>query len=114
MSNGKIDLDGESTGDIISLIYEFKEMHEFMDDESVDRALELLVKTLFSRGGPPPGAVPALIVEMQALATKFALLATYYQTIGKGGSEETYKKNIYYTMRDAFTKLADNLKYLVR
>ena len=110
----RIDLEDESQADIISLVYEFNEIHEFMEDESVDRALELLVKTLFSKGGPPPGTVESLIVEMQALAAKFALLATYYQTIGKGGTEETHKKNVYYTLRDAFTKLADNLKYLVK
>lgn len=114
MSNGKVDLEDVAMVDVISMVQEFNDIHEFMDDESVDRALELLVKALFSKGGPPPGTVNNLIVEMQALATKFAILATYYQTIGKGGTEETHKKNVYYTLRDAFTKLADNLKYLVK
>lgn len=108
------DIEGKTTTEVISMIYELREINNFLDDDQVERALDLLINLLYSRGEVPYEKVPLVIVELQALATKFAVSATYYQTIGKDGSEESHKKAIYYTLKDAFTKLADNLKYLVR
>jgi len=98
----------------ISLVTEFNDIHTFMQDEDVDRAMDLLVKLLVSKGAVPPEQARRLIVEMQALSTKFALLATYYATIGKAGSQESHKKNVYFTLRDALTKLVDAIKYTAK
>lgn len=100
--------------ELVSKITEFNDLHEFMEDEDVDRALHLVVKLLMNKGTITPAAAPKVIVELQALATKFAILATYYQSIGKAGTREAHKKNVYFTLRDAITKLVDSLKYTAK
>lgn len=100
--------------ELVSQITEFNDLHEFMTDEDVDRALHLVVKLLVNKGEVTPARAPKLIVELQTLATKFAILGTYYQSIGKAGTKETHKKNVYYTLKDAITKLVDSLKYTAK
>lgn len=105
----------ENPLELISQITEFNDLHEFMTDEEVDRALELVVKLLMNKGsGISPALAPKLIVELQALATKFAILGTYYQSIGKKGTVEAHKKNVYYTLKDSLSKLVDSLKYVAK
>jgi hypothetical protein len=104
----------ESPLEIISKLTELNDTVQFMDDPQLDRALELTIKVLMEKGAVPQQKIPPLIVELQALATIFAMKATYYMTIGKGGSDEAAKKNIYYTAKDSITKLCDALKYLGR
>lgn len=101
--------------ELVSQITELNDLHEFMDDDDVDRALHLVVKLLMNKGsGLSPALAPKLIVELQALATKFAILATYYQSIGKAGTKEAHKKNVYFTLKDAIGKLVDALKYTAK
>lgn len=100
--------------ELISTITEFNDVHEFMTDEQVDRAMHLVIKLLMEKGSIPATQAPKLIVELQALATKFAVLATFYATIGKGGTAENHKKNVYFTLKDALTKLVDALKYAAK
>lgn len=104
----------ENPLELVSSITQFNDIHEFMDDEDLDRALHLVVKLLMEKGSVPSAQAPKLIVELQALATKFAMLATYYATIGKGGTDENHKKNVYFTMKDSITKLVDSLKYTAK
>lgn len=104
--------DGEL--ELVSTITEFNDLHDFMQDQQLDRALYLVVKIIVRQADIPREKIPAVIVELQALATKFALLATYYATIGKDGTPEMHKKNIYNTARDAIGKLVDSLKYRVK
>src|SRR5688500_10789847 len=85
----------ENPLELVSQITEFNDLHEFMEDEEVDRVLHLVVKLLVNKGSVTPQLAPKLIVELQTLATKFAILGTYYQSIGKGGTKETHKKNVY-------------------
>jgi hypothetical protein len=101
----------EDTVKAINSIVEFNEVHQFMDDESVDRALELVVKLIDDPGGVPPERISIIIVELQALSTKFAVLATYYSGIGKDGTNEVKKKNLYFTLRAAIDELVAALKY---
>lgn len=100
--------------ELVSTVTQFNDVHEFMMDEDVDRAMHLVVKLLMEKGSIPSAQAPKLIVELQALATKFAVLATYYATIGKGGTDENHKKNVYFTLKDSITKLVDSLKYVAR
>lgn len=100
--------------ELLSMISEFNSLHEFMQDEQLDRCLELVVKLIVRQGDIPQTQIPAVIVELQALATKFAILSSYYSNMGKGGQRETHKKNVYYTMREAIGKLVDALKYRMK
>lgn len=105
----------ESTLELISQVTEFNDMHDFMDDTDLDEALALIVKIMMKPDIPSIQAV-ALIGKLQAMSAKFAVLATYYTTVGKGptGSINNTKKNVYYTMKESLDKIVDALKYLAR
>jgi hypothetical protein len=87
-------------------------MKEFMNDPDLDEALDLIIK-LIMKPDVPAGKAPELIVRLQALAVKFAMLSRYYTTFEKGG-DSSKKKNVYYTVSDAIDKLVDAVKYMAR
>lgn len=101
----------DDTLELVSQITEFNELHDFMQDEQLDKALAIVVKLIVRVGEVPPQKIPPLIVELQALSTKFAILASYYANMGKGGVREIHKKNLYYTMKEALPLLVNALKY---
>lgn len=85
----------ETPIELISRITEFNEIHDFMQDDELDKALATVVKLIVRAGDVPPQKIPPLIVELQALSTKFAILASYYANMGKSGVKEVQKKNMY-------------------
>lgn len=101
--------------EIISDIDEFIELHDFVKDSDIDEALSLVVR-LITKPDITVQKAPPVIVKLQALSAKFQVLAVYYTTLGKGsaGTDNNYKKNIFYTMSDALDKLSNSLKFLVR
>jgi hypothetical protein len=106
-----METENNSMLELISQIHEFTEVSEFMDDEHLDKMLATVVKLIVKAGEVPPQKVPDLIVELQAMSTKFAILASFYAYMGKGGVKEVHKKNMYYTLKETLPKLADALKY---
>jgi len=102
----------DDTLSLVSQIDDFMELHEFMEDDDLDKALSLMVKLTTKPEVPSVKAVP-LIVQLQAYAAKFSMMASIYTTIKKGppGSENAKKKNVYYTAANAIDKLVDALKY---
>ena len=105
----------KNTLELISSITEFNDLHEFMKDEHLDKTLAVVVKLLMNPDVPSAKA-PLLIIELQALSTKFAMMASVYSTIlkDKAGSVNNNKKNIYYSAKESIDKLVDALKYVVR
>ena len=97
------------TIELISELTEFNDIKEFMKDPDLDYALDLIIK-LIAKPDVPSSKAPDLIVKMQALAAKFAMLSRFYTTFEKGG-ENAKKKNVYYTAEEAVTRLVDALKY---
>jgi hypothetical protein len=108
-------MEEKNTLELVSLITEFNDLSEYMKDDQLDTALSRVVK-LVMKPDIPASAAPRLIVELQALSTKFALLAAYYATIAKGpsGSVNANKKNVYYSTKEAINSLVDALKYSAR
>lgn len=106
--------DGMTVEQVIGTVYEYNEIHEFLCDNRMDRALELLARFYGSAGNVPYAKAAALIVELQALSTDFAAKAIFYQTIGKSEPDAAHRKNIYYSMRDAMSRLSDSMKYMVK
>lgn len=96
----------------ISSITEFNEMSEFMNDTDLDNALAMIIK-LIMKPDVPPNVASSVIVQLQALSAKFAMLARYYTTYDKG-AEASKKKNTYYTLSDAVDKLVAALKYSLK
>lgn len=98
--------------EVVSELTEFNDMKEFMNDKDLDYALDLIIK-LIAKPDVPATKAPELIIKMQALASKFAMLSRFYTTFEKGG-DNAKKKNVYYTAEEAITKLVDALKYSAR
>ena len=107
--------DDKNTLELISSITEFNDLHEYMKDEQLDKALAIVVKLLLNPDVPAAKA-PHLIIELQAMSTKFSMLASYYSTVAKdkAGTTNNNKKNIYYSAKESIDKLVDALKYVVR
>ncbi len=101
--------------ELISDITEFNDLHEFMQDEQLDKALAIVVNLLMNPDVPAAKA-PNLIIELQAMSTKFSMLAAVYSTIAKdkAGTANNNKKNVYYSAKESIDKLVDALKYVVR
>jgi hypothetical protein len=97
---------------MVSQVREFVSLQEFMDDKQLDKCLELVVKLIMKPDVPASKAVP-LIVELQALSAKFAILGTQYQTYlaGPAKSDNAHKKNLYKTLSPAIDRLVDALKF---
>ena len=105
----------KNTLELISNITEFNDLHEFMSDEHLDKAMAIVVKILMNPDVPSAKS-PMLIMELQAMSTKFAILASYYSTIAKdkAGTVNNNKKNVYYSVKESLVKLVDAPKYVVR
>lgn len=99
----------------VSRIDEIFQVNKFLDDESVEDALNDLVK-LTVKPEIPDAVVRKLIVKLSALSGTFAMRATYYSTLSKGktGSDEFNKKQIYYTLAKVFEDLVGALKYMAK
>lgn len=104
-----------NTLELINKITEFNDLHEYMNDDQLDKALSIVVKLLMNPDVPASKA-PQLIIELQAMSTKFSILAAVYSTIAKdkAGTVNNNKKNIYYSAKESIDKLVDALKYVVR
>ena len=98
--------------ELISEVTEFNDIKEYMNDPDLDYALDLIIK-LITKPDVPSSKAPDLIIKMQALAAKFAMLSRFYTTFEKGG-ENAKKKNVYYTAEEAINRLVDALKYSAR
>jgi len=105
----------KNTLELISNITEFNDLHDFMKDEHLDKALSIVVKLLMNPDVPSAKA-PMLIMELQAMSTKFAVMSSVYSTIAKdkAGTPNNNKKNVYYSVKESIDKLVDALKYVVR
>lgn len=108
-------MESNNTLELINEITEFNDLHKFMNDEHLDKALSIVVKLLMNPDVPAAKA-PQLIIELQAMSTKFSVLASIYSTImkDKAGTDNNNKKNVYYSVKEALDKLVDALKYVVR
>lgn len=93
-------------------VTEFNDLSEHMQDADLDEALSLVIK-LIARPDVPAAKAPELIVKLQALSAKFAMLKRYYMTFEKG-PQASAKKNTYASMAEAVDKVVDSLKYIAR
>lgn len=105
----------KSTLDLISEIDEFQRLSGMMEDGELDTALSAIVK-LIMKPDIPPQAATQLIIQLQAISSKFAILATFYKNVepGKAGTQEYKKKNVYFTMHECLNELVAALKYNIR
>ncbi len=105
-------MNNEHILETVSRITELNDLSDFLQDDDFDEAMELIIK-LIAKPGVEPAMAQKLIVKLQALSTKYAVLAVTYSTIkrDKAGTPNNYKKNIYHSLKEALDKLCDALKY---
>jgi streptomycin 6-kinase len=96
-----------TTIELVNEVAEFSDISELMNDDQLTDALAIIVKLMMSPDVPAQKAV-GLIVQLEAYAAKFKMLASYYTNVKK---DERAKKNLYYSANEAVQRLVDSLKY---
>lgn len=91
-------------------ISDLYEIAEYMNDEELTTALEVIAKIILKQGIPVEAAVFEL-VRLQAIAAKMAFKATWMTNVDKS---DRSKKNIYYTAAAEIDKMCQSLKYLAK
>lgn len=101
--------------EMVSELTEFNEIHLYFMDDDIDEAMGTVIKLITKPNVPPHVAAP-LVVKLQALSTKFALMAKYYMLYGTDETKEekSRKKNTLMTLSAELEKLSNALKYLVK
>lgn len=100
----------KTTLELVNEVAEFTEISEVMDDAELTEALALIVKLMLQPDVPPAKAV-LLVVQLEAYAAKFAMLASYYANVKK---DNRAKKNLYFSAKEAVQRLCDSMKYAAR
>lgn len=96
-----------TTLELVNEVAEFSDISEIMSDDQLTDALGIIVKLMMNPDVPPQKAV-GLIVQLEAYAAKFKMLASYYTNVKK---DDRAKKNLYYSANEAVQRLVDSLKY---
>ena len=96
-----------TTIELVNEVAEFTDISDLMNDEQLTDALGIIVKLMMNPDVPPQKAV-GLIVQLEAYAAKFKMLASYYTNVKK---DDRAKKNLYYSANEAVQRLVDSLKY---
>lgn len=96
-----------TTIELVNQVAEFADISEIMNDDQLTDALGIIVKLMMTPDVPPQKAV-GLIVQLEAYAAKFKMLASYYTNVKK---DDRAKKNLYYSANEAVQRLVDSLKY---
>jgi hypothetical protein len=105
--------------DILAGVVALKRLSEEMNDPDLDEAIRLIGHAI-SKPDVPSNKATEAIVKLSALAAKFGMMSVYYKTFGMGGDNKAeatknrYRKDVYYTARDAINNLVDALKYIPR
>lgn len=91
------------------------DLYEFMDDEDLAQAMELALNVIAKPSIPVSEARSALAM-MQGYALKFRMQAAAYTYVhvGKTGTIENVKKNVYFAASEQCHEMAQTLKYLAR
>jgi hypothetical protein len=99
----------------LSQVQDLVDLHEFMQDEELAEAMDLALKVIAKPDIPVSVARNAL-AKMQGYSLRFRMqAATYtYVKVGKAGTTENVKKNVYFAMAEQCHEMAQTLKYLAK
>jgi hypothetical protein len=105
----------ENILELVSQVDEFFSMHEEFKDANLDFALSKIVKIIM-KPDIPPQALVTLIIQLEAIAAKLHIVASYYKNVSKPKPDtvEYKKKNMYFSVAEAISSLVAALKYGVR
>ena len=99
----------------LSEVQDLVDLHEFMQDDELAEAMDLALKVIAKPDIPISQARNALAM-MQGYAMRFRMqAATYtYVHVGKAGTVENVKKNVYFAAAEQCHEMAQTLKYLAK
>lgn len=106
-------MDNDEVVKMVSKITEINDIHDFMNDEDLDQAMAYIIK-LIGKPDVPASIAPSLIVKLQAISAKCAIMSRYYTSYQNKGADFVKRKNTYYSAREAIDRLVDALKYSAR
>lgn len=89
------------------------EVSDFLDDEAVDKVLEMAIK-IMGNDIPQPAKIASVCARLEAYAIKFRMQYSSYMSFKKGTTEANAKKNHYKELYTGIDRLVDSLKYVVR
>lgn len=97
--------------ELVSEVSEFNELSQFMNDKDLDLVLGYVIK-LIAKPDIEPSKVSRLIVQLQAISAKFAMMKRHAMSLGDmQDKNEKKKKDIYFTAQEAVDSLVNALKY---
>lgn len=101
--------------ELVSRVDSFLSLSDKFVDEDLDMALSRIVKLILKPDIPAQTAVTT-IVQLQAIAAKLYIEASYFKNIErpKSGTLDYEKKNMYFSIAEALNELIAALKYSVR
>jgi hypothetical protein len=99
----------------VSGLHDLVDLYEFVGSDDLAEAMDLAIKCV-AKPDIPHATARTSLLKMQALAFQFRMqAATYtYIHVGKTGSEENVKKNVYFAASEQCHELAQTLKYMLR
>lgn len=99
----------------LSEVQDLIDLYEFIEDEDLAEAMELALNVIAKPDIPVSQARNALAM-MQGYSLRFRMqAATYtYVKVGKTGTTENVKKNVYFAMAEQCHEMAQTLKYLAK
>lgn len=113
----KEDLEGRMLGGLgaVSEVQDFIDLHEVVEDEELQTAIDLALKCIV-KPDIPVATARKVMLQMQAYAFKFKMQGLVYMQIHKGAAatKENIKKNAYFYASEQCHELAQTLKYLSR
>ncbi len=111
------DLEGRTLAGVsaVSEIQDFIDLHEVVEDEALQEALDIALKCI-SKPDIPLAYARKVMIQMQGYAFTFKMQGLVYMQIHKGSAatKENIKKNAYMYASEQAHELAQTLKYLVK
>lgn|SRR5690606_1403944 len=113
----KADLEGRTLSGLgaVSDIQDFIDLHEVVEDEELQKAIDIALKCIV-KPDIPVATAKKVMLQMQGYAFKFKMQGLVYMQIHKGAAatKENIKKNAYFYASEQCHELAQTLKYLSR
>jgi hypothetical protein len=94
----------------IEHIAALKDLNEYLDDDDINNALEILIG-LITKPDVAPAVVGPTIVKLQAIAAKCKLMASMEAHVYK---KDRARKNLLFSVADALDNTVAALKYLTK
>ena len=85
-----------------------------LQDDTLDEAMNLIIKLVVKQEDIPPQQIPKQIVKTSALAAELRLKAKYYMLFAKDDPRASKKKNVFLTCAESLEKITDSLKYIAK